>query len=262
MKKINWYYKFLLVVIIFFSMFFTFIKTTSNMVNSSSFKGYINYLSIPFTNIEKINIFKYNKVLKEKESLEKKLLKVKTDYSENENLKKEVERLKKLMSLEKTYTSYDKIYAKTIIRNKMYWYSTITIDKGESDNVAKGDAVITEKGLIGIVKSTNKKTSLIKLITSSDKNNKISVMIEDENSKKIGNIERYSYPYIIVSSTYNDIKEGERLVTSGLGNLPKDIYIGDVEKIKKDSYNLSSLIYVKPKQDMNEINYVAVLKLS
>ena len=179
------------------------------------------------------------------------------------NLVEEVENLKSALELKKTYSLYDKIYAKTINRNKMYWYSTITIDKGLDEGIKVNDAVVSKNGLIGVIKSTNKNSSLVKLITNSDKNNKISVMVKEDNKSKIGNIEGYDYPYILVSlsASKDEIKEGNKLLTSGLGNFPKNLYIGDVKMIKTDSFNLSSILYVEPKQDMNDINYVAVLSL-
>ena len=39
-----------------------------------------------------------------------------------------------------------------------------------------------------------------------------------------------------------------------------DIYVGKVEKIKKDNYKITNTLYVLPDQDMNDITYVGVLK--
>ena len=87
-------------------------------------------------------------------------------------------------------------------------------------------------------------------------------MVKSLDKTKIGLIDGYNYPYIKVSLTTdeNGIKIGDILTTSGLGNLPKGIYIGKIQKIEKDNYNLGTILYVEPNQDMNDINYVAVLK--
>ena len=263
MKKVNWYYKFLIVIIIFFSMFIFLTKNMSNIINSSSYKGYMNYIGIPINSIKKYNIFNNKNLVKENQKLEKKLIELETNNNENQSLKDEIQELKETMNLKKTYSSYDIIYSKTINRNKMYWYSTITIDKGVKDGIKVGDAVVNYNGLIGIIKSTNKSSSSVKLITNSDKDNKISVMVNAEGKTKIGNIEGYEYPYIIVSlaTDKTGIKEGDKLITSGLGSLPKNLYIGEIKLIKTDDFNLSNILYVEPKQDMNNINYVAVLSL-
>jgi len=50
-------------------------------------------------------------------------------------------------------------------------------------------------------------------------------------------------------------------VTSGLGEVfPAGIYVGTVEKIESDKYNLSRNVYIKTKQNFNSIHYVTVLK--
>ena len=57
------------------------------------------------------------------------------------------------------------------------------------------------------------------------------------------------------------IEKGSTVVTSGLGGLfPAGIYIGTVEKIESDKYNLSKTLYIKTNQNFSNIHYVTVLK--
>lgn len=261
MKKLHWYYKFLIVFIIFFSMFFLLTKNMSTIVNSSAYKNYINFISVPFDFLNKYNIFNYKNVLDRNEALEKQMIVIENDKQEKQDLEEEVSSLKKLLELENLYTDYDKVYTKTIQRNKMYWFDTILIDKGKNDNIEVGDAVISSSGLVGQIKSTTKDYSTVKLITSSDRENKISVGVKTAKSFKYGTIIEYDYPYIKVELTTNKegIKLNDELVTSGLGNFPKNIVIGTVEKIGKDSYDIADILYVKPSADLDNINYLAVL---
>ncbi len=54
---------------------------------------------------------------------------------------------------------------------------------------------------------------------------------------------------------------GDVVLTSGLGqSTPQGIYIGTVEKIESDKYNLSKNVYIKTYQDFNDIHYVTVLR--
>lgn len=262
MRRVHWYYKFLLVFLIFFSMFFLLNKNMSKIVNSSVYKGYISYVGVVFNFIDRYNIFRYKSVLDSNDYLKKKTLYTSVSSYENDSLIEEIELLKKELNLKSTYSSYDIKYAKTIIRNRMYWFNTITIDKGLDDGIEEGDAVITSSGLIGSVKSVAKNSSVVKLITNNDSFDKISVMIRDSKSSVIGNVVGYEYPYILVLCEDNlkNVKVGSKLVTSGLGNFPRNIYVGKVEKIKKDNYKITNTLYVLPDQDMNDITYVGVLK--
>lgn len=263
MKKLHWYYKFLIIFLIFFSMFFLLNKNMSKIVNSSAYKNYINFISVPFNFIDKYNIFKYKKVLEENERLNKEVLIQDTVSYQISSLIKEIDDLKETMKIENTYTSYKTEYAKVLTRNKMYWFNTLVIDKGSKDGIKEGNAVVTKSGLIGQIKSVTKDYSTVKLITNSDSLNKISTMVKTKNHTTVGNIIGYEYPYILVeieAKPKNKIKENDKLITSGLGNFPKNIYIGEVKKVTKDNYKISYILYVLPKQDMNDINYVAVLK--
>lgn len=261
MKKINWYYKFLIIFIASFSMFLFLNKSLSHYINSSSAKNYMNYLIGSFNKLSDYNLVNYKKIIKENKKLKQKLLENNVAKSINNDLKNEIENLKKITKLKQTYTGYKMIYAKAITRNKMYWFNTITIDKGSNDGITKDYAVVGKDGLIGIVKDTTKDTSTVKLVTNSDIGNKISGMIKTKDSTNIGLIEGYEYPYLKVSLTTNEqkVQVGDSFHTSGLSNIPKNIYIGQVEKIEKDSFDLNYILYVKPKQDMNDIDYVIVL---
>lgn len=260
MRKLHWYYKFLIIFIIFFSMFFLLSKNMSNIINSTPYKNYINFISVPFDFINKYNIFKYKSVLEKNEELSKKMIEITYEKEELESLRNEVEGLKELVKIEKTFTEYDTIYAEVISRNKMYWFNTVILNKGSKSGIALDNIVVTDKGLLGIVTGVTKDYSTVKLITNSE-NNKISVGIKTNESFKYGTIIGYDYPFIKVelTSSDKDIKLGDTLVTSGLGNLPKNIKIGKIERQEKDSYGVSNILYVKPYQDMEDINYVAVL---
>ncbi len=261
MKKVHWYYKFLVLFLIFFSMFFLFNKNISNFVNNSSYKYYVNSVFTPLSSVSQNSILNCRAAIKKNNNLQKKVLNNNSLEETNKSLIEEIEILKKTMKLKNTYTGYKTVYAKTINRNRMYWYSTITIDKGSKDGVDKNNAVVGIDGLIGIVKDTTRGSSTVKLITNSDTDYKVSGVIKKDNSTIVGLIEGYEYPYIKVSLANNDkdVKVGDKFYSSGLSNFPKNIYIGTVKRVEKGGYDLGNILYVEPKQDMNDINYVVVL---
>lgn len=261
MKNLHWYYKFLILFLIFFSMFFLFNKNISDFANSSLYKYYVDSIFIPISSMKRNLTLDYKNLIKENNYLKQKTLKDNVLEEENNNLKEEIEKLKKVMDVKTTYTGYKTIYAKTIIRNKMYWYNTITIDKGSKDGVKKGQAVVGVNGLIGIVKNTTIGSSSVKLVTNNDTNYRISGMVKKDNEIVVGFISGYEYPYIKVSlaSSSKNIKVGDKFYSYGLDNFPKNIYIGKIKKIQGDSYDLGSVLYVEVEQDMDDINYVVVL---
>lgn len=181
----------------------------------------------------------------------------------NKELEQEVEELKKLLELKNIYTDYHLVNATVISRNKSYWFNELIIDKGKKDNIEVDMAVITSNGLIGKIIKVYDKTAVVKMITNNDTNNKISVGVEGKDGLLHGIITNYdsSKNYIIATgiTTYDEVSKDREVITTGLGVFPKGIKIGTVKNIEKDNYNISKILYIKPYQDMNNIEYVSVL---
>lgn len=185
----------------------------------------------------------------------------------NESLEKEIKELKETLDLNRTLTEYKPINATILSRNKSYWFNTLTIDKGTKSGIKKGMAVITKKGLIGKINKVYKNSSEIKLITSDDIKFKVSIAIKTNNQDNFAIMNGYDIEKGLIKATGIDkttvINKGDEVLTSGLGELfPTGIFIGNVEEIESDKYNLSKTVYIKTKQDFSDIHYVTVLKVT
>ena len=185
--------------------------------------------------------------------------------SENIELRRQIKALQEEIGIDYSLTDYEYLNATVISRNVGYWYNKITIDKGSYNGVSKDMVVISSKGLIGRVISTSTFTSDVRLITTSDTNNKISVHISNGTFNLYGVINGYDYNDNVLElegiSNTKDVNVGDYVYTSGLGGVfPSGILIGSVTSITTDSYDLAKIIKVKPANDFNDINYVSVLK--
>ena len=145
--------------------------------------------------------------------------------------------------------------SKVMYRDIYDYNNYITIYKGSNDNLVKNMAVLNEFGLVGIIDKVNKNNSIVKLITNIDSN--ISVKINNNFG-----ILKVSNNKLIVSdiSNYNDINIGDKIYTSGLGNVIGDLYVGEVSDISLNSTNIEKIITVKSNVDFNNIKYIAVVK--
>jgi len=182
----------------------------------------------------------------------------------NEELKLEIEELKQLNELSNTLTDFSFVSASVIERNRMYWFNTITINKGSDSGIKEDMAVISSKGLIGKINKVSKSTSEIKLITTNDINSKISVMIKNKEDILYGILSGYdaSRNYLEVTCVNKnlEIENGSLVYTSGMGGIfPSGILIGSVSGNIKDKYDVSKIIEVKPNTDFNSIKFVRVL---
>lgn len=201
---------------------------------------------------------KYQEILPETERIDSLM-------TENIELRKQLEAMKEELDIKYTINNYDFLNATVISRNVSYWYNTITIDKGSYNGVEVDMVVVNSDGLIGRIVSTTTFTSDVKLLTTSDTNNKISVAISDGSNKLYGVIKDYNYNnnYLEVEGISNteSVSVGDYVYTSGLGGIfPSGILIGTVSKIATDEYDLSKIINVTLSADFDNINYVAILK--
>ena len=183
----------------------------------------------------------------------------------NSSLEKEIQELKDALELNKTLTEYEIVNATILSRNKSYWFNTITIDKGKKSGLKENMAVVTRNGLIGKISKVYNNSSEVKLITSDDINFKVSVSIKtnevDNYAILNGYIKKDNLIKVNGIDKTTNVNVGDSVLTSGLGEFfPAGIYIGQVEKIESDKYNLSKTLYIKTKQDFDDIHYVTVLK--
>ena len=210
----------------------------------------------------------YNKlkdVNEENDILETSLDRIDAIETENVELRRQIDALKNELNIDYTLTDYEYLNATVTSRSVGYWYNTITINKGSYNGIEKDMVVINGKGLIGRVIKTSTFTSDVRLITTSETNNKISVHISNGDNNLYGLINNYDYSKNLLEvegiSNTKDVEIGDFVYTSGLGGIfPSGILIGSVSEITTDSYDLAKIIKVKPSADFSNINYVSVLK--
>lgn len=214
--------------------------------------------------IEKIAIYPFTALNKDKGINQNESYLI--QKSVNSSLEKEIKELKDALELNRTLTEYEPINATILSRNKSYWFNTITIDKGSSSGIKKDMAVITKNGLIGKIYKTTKYSSEVKLITSDDINFKVSVAIKTNEIDNYAILNGYDKKSGLIKASGLDkttiVNKGDTVLTSGLGEMfPAGIYVGTIEKITNDKYDLSKTIYIKTIQNFNDIHYVTVLKV-
>ena len=146
------------------------------------------------------------------------------------------------------------IISKVYLRNIYNFTSTLTIYKGSNLGISEGMAVINDKGLIGVIDSASSDTSVVKLITNNSSN--ISVRINDS----YGTLKMLDNKLVVKDLTADAlISIGDSIYTSGLGDLPKDIYVGKVVDVTLNNTEIEKIIEVSPAVNLNNINYVLVV---
>lgn len=172
---------------------------------------------------------------------------------ENNNIAKEYEELLNLVNINKENSKL--IYSKIIKREIFEFYDKITITKGSNDNIKKGDIVINEYGIIGVINKVYNHSSEVSLIT----NNDISISVKVGES--FGMLYSKDHKLIIKNMKIDGtIKEGDEVITSGLTSIPEGIKIGKVKNIKKDELELEYILDIEG-ISLQNIKFVGVVSI-
>lgn len=220
-------------------------------------------VNVPIKSVK--NLIRRNKNNKEYDKLKEEVDKTNSYIAEIEELKKERDELKSTLNLNATLSEYSVVNATVVNRNIGYWYNNLTIDKGSKSGIKNGDAVITSKGLIGKVVSVSNYSSTVKLLTSDEIKNKISVKISNEDSFYYGLLIGYDDNRKVYKiegvSDIDKISNGDMVTTTGLTeSFPGGLLIGYVSNIVKDEYDLTAIVEVKPSATFQDISIVTVIK--
>lgn len=233
--------------------------------DSVLFAQKIIYTPIGFVQDKVTEISKLHNVYKEYQILERKVKESDAIEAKKLELEDELEKLKKTLELNQTLSADSYLNATVINRNLGYWYNTITIDKGRTNGVKVDMPVVVSEGLIGKVTKVTNFNSTVKLLTSEDINNKISVKINIDGKNVYGLLSGYDKKrgrFIVEGIADNtEIKIGSTVLTTGMGDVfPSGILVGKVSKITKDNFDLARTVEVESNVNFDDIRYVTILK--
>lgn len=135
----------------------------------------------------------------------------------------------------------------------------IMIDKGENDGVFVGQPVLDASGLMGQVVEVMPYTARVLLLT--DTTHSIPVQVNRNGLRAIavgtGNPERLELRYVADTA---DIKEGDLLVSSGLGQrFPAGYPVATVKEVIHDSGQPFAVVRAVPTAKMNRSRYVLLV---
>lgn len=167
-------------------------------------------------------------------------------------LKDELDNIKKINNIEFN-DDLDLQVSRVKYRNVYEYSDTLTIYKGFKNNVFVNDVVLNNDGLIGIVTKTYDYYSIVTLITN--KNSNISVKINDA----IGILKTINNTLVVTNiNNYEKVNVDDEIYTSGLGNLPDNIYIGKVKSINLNNTEIEKVIEVNINNRLEKLDYLFI----
>ena len=185
---------------------------------------------------------------------------LKSQLAEKSDTKGQLAQLKAVLDLAGR-GNYKVAAARVIARGSASSFSqTITIDAGSSSGIRSDMTVISQDGLVGVVKSTTSSTSIVLLL--SDPSFKVGVRIARSQSvgvlSGLGSTE-YSLVLLDPSGT---IKTGDILLTNGSeGNRPfvPGVPVGVVVGVDNSAASLTQTATVNSYANLNDLGIVSVI---
>lgn len=191
-------------------------------------------------------------------NLNKKLTSEYDNYSKLENdliiLKMKNSEYKNLLNISDDI-EYNFVTSKIISRSNLSYTKSVILASGKNDNITLGSPVIYENSLLGFISELGNTSS--RLISITDGTVKIPSIIFEKNLNIIVSGNNDKYLEILNLNNFPNIKDGDKVFTSGDGNkFPENLFIGTIKTKKNGDY------IVEPSLDINRLNYVYILNWS
>jgi rod shape-determining protein MreC len=206
----------------------------------------------------------YGKLQREYEKLELENEHLSLQLSGVEETEQENDRLKALLDASDAFEELDPIYAGVIARDPGQWFDVFTINRGTSNGVAEGMAVVTGDGLVGYVYEAG--LTYAKVRTIIDSRSAVACLVQRtrDNGVMRGEVttnSEYAECYVYYLPNVNNIVPGDVIITSGMDSLyPKGLTIGEVIAVSQETSADGSYVIVTPYVDFKHIEDVLVLR--
>ncbi|WP_051533319.1 rod shape-determining protein MreC [Anaerovibrio sp. RM50] len=174
-------------------------------------------------------------------------------------------RFREMLNYKTSAVQFDLMPAKVIGRESSTWTSMIVVNRGSSDGIAKNMAVVTEKGLVGVVTEVSPNASKVQLIL--DPRSSVGTLVQRPESRVAGIVQGNPsdpmLPQMINIPRNSDVIEGDVIVTSGFGGVyPKGLLIGSVADIQNDDGGLLEIAYLYTAVDFQKLEDVLIITAS
>ncbi len=201
----------------------------------------------------------HNELLEEIESLKAESRILRARLQQLQVLAEENTRLRNLLSSSRKVAD-DVIVAELLSVNQNPYRQLIEINKGTSDGVEAGQAVIDEHGLMGQVINVNPESATIILISDPDHAIPVQFIRSGVRSVAFGNGSTDQLELRFLPATA-DIVIGDELVTSGLGGrFPGDYPVATVTTINEDLIRGFVSVVAQPSAKLDASREVLVIK--
>lgn len=194
----------------------------------------------------------------ENEALRREIAELRNQIILLQEAQSENETLRRQLNFKSTVPNFRLLSAEVIGRDPNNLLQYLIIDRGASDGVQQGMAVLTAEGLVGRIGEVSADSAKVMLIT--DPSSSVSAMIQ--RSRATGSVQGYPGGELLMRyiPQGDTVAPGDIVLTAGLGgNLPKRLVIGQVVSVKRGEAEMFQEAKLVPAVDLYNLETVMVL---
>ena len=202
-------------------------------------------------------------VMAERDALQEQVDQLTMENSQLMQEKYELEDLRTLYQLDRSYSDYSKVAANVIGKDSGNWFHSFTIDKGAKDGIEIDMNVLSGSGLVGIVTKVGADWAQVRAIIDDTSN--VSAMISStaDNCMVSGDLKLMSEGCIAVSQlkdSDDQVEFGAKVVTSQVSDkYHPGLLIGYIQELHMDANNLTKSGTIAPAVDFEHLRAVLVI---
>ena len=220
----------------------------------------LHLASVPRDVVEEasLQLSSRSQLLKDNQQLQQQLFLLRSDLLRMAELSQENRRLRELLGSPVTQDSR-KLVARILSVDSDPFVYQVVIDKGVEHHVYEGQPVVNDQGVIGQVVSVGKTSSRVILITDISHALPVRVLRNDLRAiaSGTGNINELTLKNLPRNV---DIKDGDILVTSGMGgHFPEGYPVAKVTRFANEEQSPFAEIKAEPLATLDRLRYVLLL---
>ena len=138
------------------------------------------------------------------------------------------------------------------------WFRTLVIDRGSSNGLREGMAVVAADGVVGQVIKVSAASSRVLLLT--DHSSGIAATIQRSRARGVVKGKGEGLCSLEFATREEDVKVGDTVVASGVGGVfMKGMPIGEVTMVKRGEYGIFQTVSIRPSVNSAHLEEVLVV---
>lgn len=238
----------------------------TNSIDQNLLSSTVNSVTYPLSKVTAAATsdedMSYSELLSEYEKLKEENAQLRSQLVNYYDTLTENTRLWKFYDLKKEHPEYSLVPSVVLRRDANNEFYSFTLDKGTTSDIAVGDPVVSDNGLIGWVSETDLNTCKVVTILSPQ----TSVGATDNKSNDMGIVTGSALycddnltTFTKLSASHK-VKTGDIITSTGVSGIyPKGLIIGEVTDVCYDTYNSTYYAVVKPYDDITTITDLAII---